>query len=57
MALHEMTLARLAGCGPDHLFMRKYRLFESGRWPLGVLRGAFHLSLSERWKKPWLTPS
>ena len=43
IALHEVTLARLAGCGPDHLFMRKYRLFESGRWPLGVLRGAFHL--------------
>jgi hypothetical protein len=43
MSLHEMALARLAGCGPDHLFMRKYRLFESGRWPLGVLDGAFHL--------------
>ena len=43
MALHEVTLAQLAACGPDHLFMRKYRLFESGRWPLGVLRGAFHL--------------
>jgi hypothetical protein len=43
MALHEFTLAQLAGCGPGHLFMRKYRLFESGRWPLGVLRGAFHL--------------
>jgi hypothetical protein len=25
--------------------MRKYRLFESGRWPLGVLRGAFYLYL------------
>lgn len=43
MSLHELALARLAGCGPDHLFMRKYRLFESGRWPLGVLDGAFHL--------------
>jgi hypothetical protein len=43
MALHEVALARLAGCGPDHVFVRKYRLFESGRWPLGVLRGAFHL--------------
>jgi hypothetical protein len=43
MAVHEYTLARLVGCGLDHLFMRKYRLFESGRWPLGVLRGAFHL--------------
>jgi hypothetical protein len=41
--LHEFTLARPVGCGPDHLFMRKYHLFESGRWPLGVLRGAFHL--------------
>jgi hypothetical protein len=37
------TLARLAGQGADHLFMRKYALFESGRWPLGVVAGAFHL--------------
>lgn len=43
MALHAATLARLAGPGPDHLFMRKYALFESGRWPLGVVAGAFHL--------------
>jgi len=43
MAAHEFALAQLAGCGPDHLFMRKYSLFKSGRWPLGVLRGAFHL--------------
>ncbi len=43
MALHAATLARLAGQGPDHLFMRKYALFESGRWPLGVVGGAFHL--------------
>jgi hypothetical protein len=43
MAEHEFALAQLAACGPDHLFMRKYALFKSGRWPLGVLRGAFHL--------------
>jgi hypothetical protein len=43
MALREFTLARLTGCGPDHLFMRKYRRFESGRWPLDVPGGAFHL--------------
>ncbi len=43
MGLHAAALARLAGEGPDHLFMRKYALFESGRWPLGVVRGVFHL--------------
>lgn len=43
MALHAATLARLAGQGADHLFMRKCALFESGRWPLGVVAGAFHL--------------
>ncbi|HEY7759210.1 MAG TPA: hypothetical protein VIA64_07335 [Burkholderiales bacterium] len=43
MALHMATLARLAGQGRDHLFMRKYALFESGRWPLGVVAGSFHL--------------
>jgi hypothetical protein len=43
MALHAAALARLAGEGPDHLFMRKYALFESGRWPLGVVGGSLHL--------------
>jgi hypothetical protein len=43
MALHELALARLAGCDSEHLFMRKYRVFASGRWPLGVLGGAFYL--------------
>ena len=43
MAAHELALAQLAGCGPDHLFMRKCSLFKSGRWPLGVLRGTFYL--------------
>lgn len=43
MALDGAALARLAGQGPDHLFVRKYALFESGRWPLGVVGDAFHL--------------
>jgi hypothetical protein len=43
MALHAATLARVTGQGPEHLFVRKYTLFESGRWPLGVVGGAFHL--------------
>jgi hypothetical protein len=43
MALNEAALARLAGEGGDHLFVRKYALFESGRWPLGVVGDAFHL--------------
>ena len=43
MALHGATLARLAGQGAEHLFVRKYGLFESGRWPLGVVGGVFYL--------------
>lgn len=43
MALHGAALARLAGQGPAHLFVRKYHLFESGRWPLGVIAGVFYL--------------
>lgn len=43
MALHGAALARLAGQGPTHLFVRKYALFESGRWPLGVVAGVFYL--------------
>ena len=43
MALHGAALARLAGQGPEHLFVRKYALFESGRWPLGVVGGLFYL--------------
>jgi hypothetical protein len=43
MALHGAALARLAGQGPGHLFVRKYALFESGRWPLGVVGGSFYL--------------
>jgi len=43
MALHAAALARLAGQGSEHVFMRKYALFESGRWPLGIVRNVFYL--------------
>ncbi len=43
MALHAVALARLADAGEDHLFMRKYALFASGRWPSGIVGGAFFL--------------
>jgi len=36
MALHNRSLALLAGCGADHLFVQKYALFAAGRWPLGT---------------------
>lgn len=43
LALHEYALARLAGAGESHLFVRKYALFARGRWPLGVVHDTFHL--------------
>lgn len=43
MVAHARALARLAQAPEDHLFMRKYALFEGGRWPLGIVSGAFHL--------------
>ena len=43
MAAHGRALALLAEAGDTHMFVRKYALFEGGRWPLGIVRGAFHL--------------
>lgn len=43
MAAHGLALARLAQATDDHVFMRKYALFEGGRWPLGLVGGVFHL--------------
>lgn len=43
MAAHGRSLAVLAGEFESHVFMRKYALFEGGRWPLGIVGGAFHL--------------
>lgn len=36
MAIHNNALALLAGLGVNHLFVQKYALFASGRWPLGT---------------------
>ena len=43
MAAHNRALALLADAGDTHMFMRKYGLFEGGRWPLGLVRGVFYL--------------
>lgn len=40
-AAHQYRLARAAGAGNDHAFVRKYALFSGGRWPLGVYGGRF----------------
>jgi len=43
MASYDHALASLAQMSVTHVFMRKYRLFERGRWPLGVIRNVFYL--------------
>lgn len=43
MAAYTRLLARLADAAPDHLFVRKYALFEGGRWPLGIVSGALYI--------------
>ena len=40
-AVHQYRLARGAGVGDDHPFVRKYGLFAGGRWPLGVYGDRF----------------
>ena len=41
LAAHQNALAGVAGEGMDHRFVRKYRLFTSGRWPLGYHSARF----------------
>jgi len=36
MAIHYRALALLAGLVAEHVFVQKYALFASGRWPLGT---------------------
>jgi hypothetical protein len=43
MAAHGRALARLAGADESHVFVRKFGLFEGGRWPLGLVGEAFHV--------------
>lgn len=42
-ACYHAALGLAAQAGPAHAFAIKLRLFEAGRWPLGLVRGAFHL--------------
>ena len=41
MAAHQNALAALAGEGATHYFVRRFALFEGGRWPLGEYRGQY----------------
>jgi hypothetical protein len=42
-ACYLAALAAAAAAVPDHPFLAKFRLFEAGRWPLGIVAGRFHL--------------
>lgn len=42
-ACYQAALVLAAGAEPDHAFALKFRLFESGRWPLGIVGNTFHL--------------
>lgn len=42
-AAHGMALVTAAGAGDRHAFAARFRLFASGRWPLGAAGGRFHL--------------
>lgn len=42
-ACYQAALVILTESGPDHPFALKFRLFEAGRWPLGVAGSSFNL--------------
>ena len=42
-ACYQAALVLAAEGEPEHAFALKFRLFESGRWPLGIVRNTFHL--------------
>ncbi len=42
-ACHQAALVLAAGAEEDHAFALKFRLFEAGRWPLGVVGTSFNL--------------
>lgn len=42
-ACHQAALALAANAGPDHAFAVKLRIFEAGRWPLGIVDGRYFL--------------
>ncbi len=42
-AAHHRALVEAAGVDSDHPFHLKFQLFETGRWPIAVIGGTFHL--------------
>lgn len=42
-ACYQAALAGLAGAGGEHPFAAKLRLFQAGRWPLGIVRGRAYI--------------
>ena len=42
-AAHQRALVFAADATADHPFVRKFALFESGRWPIGVIGESFHV--------------
>ena len=42
-AAHNAALVLAAGGDPDHPFARKFRLFEHGRWPIGLAGSTFNI--------------
>ena len=42
-ATHQATLALAAEADEDHPFLYKFKLFEVGRWPIGIVGSTFNL--------------
>ena len=42
-AAYQAALVLAAGADDEHPFALKYRLFEAGRWPLGIVGSTFNL--------------
>lgn len=42
-ATHQATLALAAEADEDHPFLYKFKLFEAGRWPIGIVGSTFNL--------------
>ncbi|MBM3491881.1 MAG: hypothetical protein FJX68_15855 [Alphaproteobacteria bacterium] len=42
-AAYQAGLVLLADAGPEHAFAHKFRLFEAGRWPLGIVGASFNV--------------
>ena len=43
VAVNHAALALAAGCTGDHSFAAKFRLFQAGRWPLGIYKEVFYV--------------